>query len=88
MNRTVSNGTDVTVQKNNTRDDDNNVSSGGNVGAGNGDGDNVNDPGKSTKGVAVSESKKAHNGVSLLVDSLPLCLFLCMTALLIGIDVA
>ena len=88
MNRTVSNGTDVTVQKNNTRDDDNNVSSGGDVGAGNGDGDNVNDPGKSTKGVAVSESKKAHNGVSFLVDSLPLCLFLYMTAFLIGIDVA
>ncbi|XP_066018979.1 uncharacterized protein [Pocillopora verrucosa] len=88
VNRTVSNGTDVTAQKNNTRDDDNNVSSGGDVGAGNGDGDNVNDPGKSTKGVAVSESKKAHNGVSLLVDSLPLCLFLYMTALLIGIDVA
>ena len=88
MNRTVSNGTDVTAQKNNTRDDDNNVSSGGDVGAGNGDGDNVNDPGKSTKGVAVSESKKAHNGVSLLVDSLPPCLFLYMTALLIGIDVA
>ena len=88
MNGTVSNGTDVTAQKNNTRDDDNNVSSGGDVGAGNGDGDNVNDPGKSTKGVAMSESKKAHNGVSLLVASLPLCLFLYMTALLIGIDVA
>ena len=88
MNGTVSNGTDVTAQKNNTRDDDNNVSSGGDVGAGNGDGDNVNDPGKSTKGVAMSESKKAHNGVSLLVTSLPLCLFLYMTALLIGIDVA
>ena len=88
MNRTVSNGTDVTAQKNNTRDDDNNVSSGGDGGAGNGDGDNVNDPGKSTIGIAVSESKKAHNGVSLLVDSLPLCLFLYMTALLIGIDVA
>ena len=88
MNRIVSNGTDVTAQKNNTKDDDNNVSSGGDVNAGNGDGDDVNDPGKSTKGVAVSESKKAHNGVSLLVDSLPLCLFLYMTALLIGIDVA
>ena len=49
MNRTVSNGTDVTAQINNTRDDDNNVSSGGDVGAGNGSDDIVNDPGKSTK---------------------------------------
>ena len=88
MNRIVSNGTDVTAQKNNTKDDDNNVSSGGDVGAGNGDGDNVNDPDKSTKGVAVSESKKAHNEVSPLVVSPPVCFFLYMTALLIDIDVA
>ena len=88
MNRIVSNGTDVTAQKNNTKDDDNNVSSGGDVGVGNGDGDNVNDPGKSTKGVAVSENKKAHNGVSPLVVSPPVCFFLYMTALLIDIDVA
>ncbi|RMX38546.1 hypothetical protein pdam_00010215 [Pocillopora damicornis] len=88
VNRIVSNGTDVTAQKNNTKDDDNNVSSGGDVNAGNGDGDDVNDPGKSTKGVAVSESKKAHNGVSPLVVSPPVCFFLYMTALLIDIDVA
>ena len=73
MNRTVSNGTDVTAQKNNTRDDDNNVSSGGDVGAGNGSDDIVNDPGKSTKGVAGSISKKAHNGVSPPVVSPPVC---------------
>ena len=88
MNRIVSNGTDVTAQKNNTKDDDNNVSSDGDVNADNGDGDDVNDPGKSTKGVAVSESKKAYNGVSPLVVSPPVCFFLYMTALLIDIDVA